>query len=116
MPWPKGVPRPNQVQPKGGSRKGIPNKHTADIKEMVVHALSRAGGADYLLRQSEENPVAFLGLVGRVMPLQVTGEGGGPIVIHWESPGDAAKAAALPLVIEHAVTEAEAEAEDDDAR
>ncbi len=42
------------------------------------------------------------------MPLQVTGEGGGPIVIHWESPGDAAKAAALPIVIEHA-----AEAEDE---
>ena len=76
---------------------------------MVVTALSEEGGVVYLRQQARENPVAFLGLVGKVLPLQVTGEGGGPIVIHWESPGDAAKAAALPLVIEHAVTEAEDE-------
>ena len=109
MPWPKGVPRKPEHLPKadGLGRTGRPSKITTDIKIMVVTALSNKGGVAYLERQADENPVAFLGLIGKVLPLQVTGEGGGPIVIHWESPGDAAKAAALPLVIEHAVTEAE---------
>ncbi len=113
MAWPKGVPRLPQHKPTARGRpKGIPNKLSTDIKQMVVQALSEEGGVMYLREQARENPVAFMSLVGRVIPLQVTGEGGGPIVIHWESPGDAAKAAALPLVIEHAVTEAEDEPAD----
>jgi hypothetical protein len=65
----------------GGRAKGVPNKMTADVKGMILAALGKAGGADYLLRQSEENPVAFMTLVGKVLPLQVTGEGGGAIEI-----------------------------------
>ena len=48
---------------------------------MVVGALCAAGGEEYLLRQAEANPVAFMGLIGRVLPLQVTGENGGALVI-----------------------------------
>lgn len=62
-------------QPKGGSRKGIPNKVTADVKAMVLEALSEAGGAEYLFMQAFDNPKAFLALVGRVLPMQVTGDG-----------------------------------------
>jgi hypothetical protein len=62
-----------------GRKPGVPNKLGRDIKEMVVGALCAAGGVNYLLRQAEQNPVAFMGLVGRVLPLQVTGEAGGPI-------------------------------------
>ena len=52
----------------GGSRKGVPNKVTADVKAMIQEALDRAGGSDYLLRQSEEYPQAFLSLVGKILP------------------------------------------------
>lgn len=55
----------------GGSRKGIPNKATADIKAMINNALYKAGGEDYLLRQADENPVAFMGLIGKILPKQV---------------------------------------------
>lgn len=55
----------------GGSRKGIPNKTTADIKTMINNALHKAGGEDYLLRQADENPVAFMGLIGKILPKQV---------------------------------------------
>lgn len=48
-----------------------PNKIPATIKEMVERALHKAGGVDYLARQAEQNPVAFMGLVGRVLPLQI---------------------------------------------
>lgn len=65
----------------GGRRKGTPNKATAAVKDMILSALDQAGGVDYLVQQSEENPTAFMTLVGKVLPLQVTGEGGGPVTL-----------------------------------
>lgn len=64
---------------RGGRKKGTPNKHTAAVKDMILSALDQAGGVDYLVQQSEENPTAFLTLVGKVLPLQVTGDGGGAV-------------------------------------
>ena len=66
-----------------GRPKGTPNRFNRTIKEMVELALRKAGGVDYLARQAEENPVAFMGLVGRVMPLQVTGSDGGALLIDF---------------------------------
>lgn len=68
-------------QPKGGSRKGIPNKITADVKAMILGALDKAGGEDYLVEQAEKNPTAFMSLIGKVLPMQVTGEGGKALVL-----------------------------------
>lgn len=70
----RGGRRPGAGRPKGSLDKG-----NAMIREMVVEALSQVGGVDYLARQAEEKPVAFLGLVGKVMPIQITGDGGGPV-------------------------------------
>ena len=67
----------------GGRRPGSVNKVTAELKDMVLEALSNAGGVDYLQAQAIQNPGAFLSLVGKVLPLQVTGKGGGPIVLSW---------------------------------
>jgi hypothetical protein len=64
-----------------GRPKGMPNKITTAVKDMVAGALEQVGGQDYLARQAEENPSAFLALVGKIIPLQVTGEGDGPLVI-----------------------------------
>lgn len=68
-------------RPPGGSRKGIPNKVTSDVKSMILTALEKAGGADYLLSQAHQNPKAFLALVGRVLPLQVQGDKDNPLYI-----------------------------------
>lgn len=57
-----------------GRPKGAQNKVTRAIKDMVAQALDRAGGVDYLIAQAEENPTAFLTLVGKVIPLQVAGQ------------------------------------------
>ncbi len=54
-----------------GRPKGSTNKNTAAIKDMIVQALDKAGGVDYLLEQSEKNPQAFMGLVGKVLPMQL---------------------------------------------
>ena len=55
----------------GGRKKGVPNKTTADLKGMIMTALSEVGGKDYLKTQAKENPTAFLGLVGKVLPKEV---------------------------------------------
>lgn len=57
-----------------GRPKGALNKTTTQLKEMILNALAKSGGEDYLVQQAEENPTAFLTLVGKVLPLQVAGE------------------------------------------
>lgn len=56
---------------RGGSRKGIPNKNTAAIKDMIDQALREAGGVEYLKKQAMENPAAFMGLIGKILPKDV---------------------------------------------
>src|SRR3954467_4642870 len=77
----------------GGRTKGTPNKFPASIQEMIVGALSAVGGRRYLAEQARENPVAFMGLVGKVLPLQLTGQNGGPVAIdfRWAEPEPADK-------------------------
>jgi hypothetical protein len=64
-----------------GRPKGVPNKLTSDVKAMILAALDKAGGVDYLVAQSEKNPSAFMTLVGKVLPLQMTGANDGPVMI-----------------------------------
>ena len=68
----------------GGRRRGTPNRLTTDLREMVLAALDKAGGQEYLVRQANENPKSFLALLGRLLPLQVGGHDSGPMVIKWE--------------------------------
>jgi len=77
---------------RGGRQKGTPNKATGDLKNMILGALAGAGGEAYLMRQAEENPAAFMTLVGKVLPLQLTGDPDNPIsyVVRAPSPVDSA--------------------------
>lgn len=65
----------------GGRQKGSTNKLTKQLKDMILEALDDCGGVDYLKQTAIDHPVAFLTLVGKVLPLQVTGEGGGAVVV-----------------------------------
>jgi hypothetical protein len=64
--------------PRVGRRKGIPNKTTALLKDAILQAAELAGDkggmVNYLLRQAHENPIAFMGLMGKVLPLQVVAD------------------------------------------
>jgi hypothetical protein len=75
---PKTAKRP---QPKGGSRLGAPNKNTQQIKDMILEALNGVGGVDYLMEcaTNDKSKTAFLALIGKVMPTQITGADGGAI-------------------------------------
>jgi hypothetical protein len=63
----------------GGRQKGSLNKNTRELKEMILQALDESGGVEYLKQTAVDNPSAFLTLIGKVLPLQVTGENGGPL-------------------------------------
>lgn len=69
----------------GGSRKGVPNKTTKALKDMILGALEKAGGEAYLQRQADENPGPFLSLIGKVLPSEIkaehTGPDGGPMTL-----------------------------------
>ena len=66
-----------------GRGKGNLNKNTAAIKDMIDKALREAGGVEYLKIQALENPSAFLGLIGKILPkdINVGGQSGNPIII-----------------------------------
>lgn len=71
-----------------GRPKGCKNKTTRLLKDAILRAAENAGnkiGSDglvsYLERQATENPAPFMALLGKVLPMQVTGEGDGPIRI-----------------------------------
>jgi len=65
-----------------GRKAGVPNKNTTALKDMILKALDGVGGEAYLRERAIDNPTAFLTLVGKVLPLQVTGEGDGPLQVH----------------------------------
>ena len=60
--------------------KGTPNKVTTELKDMILTALSQAGGVEYLKQRAVDTPGPFLSLVGKVLPLQVTGENGKDLI------------------------------------
>jgi len=69
-----------------GRPKGALNKTTTLLKDAILLAAQRAGGGDedgianYLETQARENPGPFLSLLGKVLPMTVSGDPNNPIV------------------------------------
>lgn len=77
---------------KTGRAKGTPNKTTALLKDAILKAAENAGnklGSDglvsYLETQATENPGPFMALLGKVLPMQVTGDDGGPLQVMFKT-------------------------------
>ena len=80
----EGKPRVGDGTPGPGRPKGVPNKVTGQLKEMILAALDKAhddGGVGYLMQQARDNPNAFLSLVGKVLPMTVSGDPENPLAI-----------------------------------
>ena len=56
----------------GGITKGTPRKKTQLLTDMIDSALIKLGGEDYLVKQGELNPAAFMSLVGKRLPKDMT--------------------------------------------
>lgn len=66
-----------------GRPKGVPNKTTALLKDAILKAADAAhpeGMVGYLVEQAQANPGPFMALLGKVLPMQVTGADGGALV------------------------------------
>ena len=75
----RGGSRPGERR--GGRQKGTPNKTTAALKDAILNAFSEVGGESYLVAVAREDPKTFCALLAKVLPLQVTGGEGGPLVV-----------------------------------
>ena len=93
MAWPKGKPRPKGA----GRKRGTPNKATADVKEAILEAFGRLGGPDYLEKIGKSHPHVYCTLLGKIVPTEVkaelTGAGGGPLLVEMIVEHHAATAA-----------------------
>lgn len=54
-----------------GRKRGSTNKITKTIKDAIEVAFNQVGGADYLAKMAKEQPVAFMTLLGKVLPTQI---------------------------------------------
>ncbi len=68
-----------------GKPKGAVNKNTQAIRDMITAALDQVGGVEYLAERANDPKTAsaFLGLVGKVLPMQVTGADGDSLKIQF---------------------------------
>lgn len=57
-----------------GRKKGVPNKMTSDLREMILGALEDVGGRKYLADRAQENPGPFMALVGKCLPKEIKAE------------------------------------------
>ena len=62
-----------------GRKPGVPNKTTKALKDMILEALDKKGGVQYLEEQAGSNPTAFLSLIGKVLPTTLAGDSNQPI-------------------------------------
>lgn len=81
----KQTARIGQGKPGPGRPKGVPNKTTQAAKDAIAEAAEALGGAQRLVDWAKEDPAnerVFWGTIyPKLLPLQVTGEGGGPVVV-----------------------------------
>ena len=67
-------------RPGAGRPKGVPNKINSDVKGIVLGALNSKGGQEWLERQMDLNPVAFLTILGKVLPTTISGDPESPLL------------------------------------
>lgn len=79
----------HRLPPGPGRPKGSQNKTTTQLKEAILEAAELAGGEDglvgYLRMLAITNSSSFATLLGKVLPMQVTGADDGPVTmrVQW---------------------------------
>lgn len=77
--------RPKGTHKTGGRRAGTPNKTTALLKDAILQAAEQAGDPEglvgYLRTQAKANPGPFMSLLGKVLPMQITGDKDSPLQV-----------------------------------
>lgn len=68
-----------------GRPKGTPNKSTASVKAALTEAFEKLGGATALVAWGKlpENRGEFYKLWAKMLPQEVTGAGGAPLIVKF---------------------------------
>lgn len=75
-----------------GRPRGLENKVTRDLKAMILGALDNGGGQKWLEKQMVDNPNAFMTLLGKILPTQITGDPSQPVYTANVTPEQLAEA------------------------
>jgi hypothetical protein len=68
----------------GGRREGSENKLTGLAKDNVAAVFTRLGGSAAMAKWAKANQTEFYKLYARLIPIQVAGDGGGPVKVQAE--------------------------------
>lgn len=71
--------RPGQSGNPAGKPKGTQSKLTTSAKAAFAAAFEKIGGAENLAAWAQDNQTDFYKLFARMIPVEMTGEGGGPV-------------------------------------
>lgn len=89
-----------------GRPKGSVNFVTADIRRMLSEALTEIGGTDYFVQQAHQNPVAFMSLISKLLPREISGPNAGPIQMSGPRSADVTAEVIACLQRKHAAIDA----------
>ena len=81
---PKGIPKP----PGSGRKPGVGNK-AETVRNAVMMAFDKVGGAKYLEQVARTNPAVFVMLLGRILPHELATSGGSlrhEVLLRWMTP------------------------------
>jgi hypothetical protein len=67
-----------------GRKAGTPNKLNKSIAEMIDGALDAKGGQKWIEQQMDNNPQAFMALIGKRLPRVIEAT----VAVKWESMSD----------------------------
>lgn len=80
--WKKG----QSGNPKG-KPKGVENKMTRDVREMILRVHAGCGGYKWTMAWAKENPTEFHRIWSKLLPTRVEGADGEPLVLLREYRG-----------------------------
>jgi len=66
--------------PGSGRKKGTPNKITVSMKAAVYEAFNEAGGVEALTRYARRDPKGFYNIAAKLIPTELVGKGGKPLI------------------------------------
>jgi hypothetical protein len=72
------MPNPN-LKPGPGRPKGVPNKTTQAVKDLITQAFEEKGGLEAFVAWARKNETEFYKIWSKLLPVQLTGRDQGPI-------------------------------------
>ena len=73
--------RGHKKMPGTGRKKGQKNGFSMDLRKIILESLHLLNGPEYLVQQGRDNPVAYLNLLAKLMPVSVIGDCTNPIQV-----------------------------------